>query len=82
MPTSVFYPRIQVRVRGAVKSIGGRQEVRTAARAIMSLLHRAKITGYASCLINESEPIHLGEGTHGGYEMGLNADLIFSDTTG
>lgn len=74
---SVFYPRVQVRVRTKNKAAGARQEGRVAARGIIGLLHRASISGYASILANESEPIHLGQGTHGGFEYGLNFDLIF-----
>lgn len=76
---SVFYPRVQVRVRSAARAAGARQEARVAARAILGLLHRASITTYASCLANESEPINLGQGAHGGFEFGLNFDLIFGD---
>ena len=73
---SVWYPRLQIRVRGDPDTLN---ETRLAARAAMQLLHRALITGYASALINESEPIDLGEGLHGGPEFGLNLDLIFGE---
>ena len=76
---SVFYPRIQVRVRSKAKAAGARQEARETARGVLGLLHRAQIPGYVSCLANESEPIHLGENGHGGFEYGLNFDLIFRD---
>ncbi len=73
---SVFYPRVQLRVRGEPDAM---QETRSACRDVSRLLHRAALSGYASALINESTPIHLGEGAHGGYEFGLNLDLICSD---
>ncbi len=72
---SVWYPRVQIRIRGAAD---GMSEARLAARAVRDLLHRASITNYISALINESSPIHLGEGAHGGFEFGLNLDLICS----
>ncbi len=75
---SVWYPRVQVRVRGdgAADSM---QEGRLTARAVIALLHRAQISGYVSVLANESAPIPLGEGKHGAYEFGLNFDLIFGE---
>lgn len=76
---SVWYPRVQVRVRGNARAVGARQEARTAARAVLGLLHRAQLAGYISCLANESEPIHLGENGSGGFEFGLNFDLIYRD---
>jgi hypothetical protein len=72
---SVFYPRLQVRVRGET---GVTQEPRKTCRDLMALVQRTrKLTNYVSMLVNESEPIDLGEGV-GGYEFGFNIDLVFS----
>lgn len=75
---SLWRPRVQIRVRGEPDAM---QEARLTARAVRDLLHRASITNYASCLMNESSPIPLGEGSHAGYEFALNCDLICGGVT-
>lgn len=70
---SVWYPRVQIRIRGEPDAMS---ECRITARAVRDALHRATISGYVSVLVNESSPIHLGQGAHGGPEFALNIDLV------
>lgn len=75
---TLHYPRVQVRVRGLPDQM---QHARQMARDVRDFLRRARILpGYVSMLVNESSPIHLGKGKTGGFEFGLNVDLIYSET--
>lgn len=76
--STLHYPRVQLRIRGLP---GQMQVARNMARDVRDHLRRARtLPGYVSLLMNESSPIHLGEGASGGFEFGLNADLIYSET--
>lgn len=70
--TSIFRPRLQVRVRGEPGIV---QEPRRTARDLMQLIQETrKINSYMSMLVNESEPIDLGD-----LGYGFNIDMIFSE---
>ncbi len=77
---SLWFPRLQVRVRGDPDAVS---EARLTARALMHVLHvragETGPTGYISLLVNESEPIPLGEQASGGASFQLNVDLRFAE---
>jgi hypothetical protein len=74
---SIWQHAVQVRVRAEPLKMA---IARVNATTLMRALHRATVTGYMSCLVRESSPIHLGQNSAGQYEFGFNVEMVRSGT--
>ena len=73
---TLYYPSVQVRVRGTSRKEGPARQM---ARDVRDLLHRKDISTYISCLVREASPIPLGENAATSPEFGLNVELIYRE---
>jgi hypothetical protein len=74
---SIYHSRVQIMVRSAGQDwLGGR----ALALAVRALIHKVAVSGYISCLAQESEPNYVGEDEARNHLFSLNFELLRAGT--
>lgn len=74
---STYQARVQVRVR---MNPGDNENATLVARTVRDKLHKGVISGYASSLAQNAEPLYLGQDKAGSHEWSVNFILLRAGT--